>query len=82
MERARQSGVRGDAMRRQRMMSSKQRRVAGAWLTYYAKLDKLPQVGCIRFGGGLDTLRAVQSAKDAGYYVKVQTATYATLHRA
>ncbi len=68
-------------MKKMKAMSSKQRRIAAGHMGDYRRLDKLPQVGVVVFGGGLNVLAALDTARAKGFHVGYQTDTYATLNR-
>ena len=49
-------------------MSSKQRRVAGAWAGYYRDLLKRPVRGWITYGGGLNILAWIADSEAQGFH--------------
>ena len=53
---------------KQKSMSSKQRRLAGVWTSYYRDLMKRPQRGAIVYGGGINILAWIAQAQTQGYH--------------
>jgi hypothetical protein len=55
-------------MKKQKPMSSRQRRIAGHWLGYYGRLMAKPQRGIITYGGGLNILAWIADAEAEGFH--------------
>ena len=55
-------------MKKMKAMSSKQRRLAGAWSPYYRKLMAQPQRGIITYGGGLNILAWISDSEAQGFH--------------
>ena len=51
-----------------KQMSSKQRRIAGAWAGHYRALMSKPQRGAITYGGGLNVMASMAEAEAQGYH--------------
>lgn len=55
-------------MKKQKPMSSKQRRMAGAWAKHYRDLMSKPQRGIITYGGGLNLLAWMADSEAQGFH--------------
>ena len=55
-------------MKKQKAISSKQRRLAAAWAPHYRALMAKPQRGVITYGGGLNILDWITDAQAQGYH--------------
>jgi hypothetical protein len=55
-------------------MSSRQRRVAAAWMSYYRERLARPQRGIITYGGGLSMIEWIEDAWRAGYVTEMTPA--------
>jgi hypothetical protein len=54
-------------MKKNRPMSSRMRRLAGAWAPYYRERMSKPQRGIITYGGGINLIAWIEDAWRDGY---------------
>ena len=55
-------------MKKQRKMTTRERRLWGAWIGYYNRLMAKPQRGFIAYGGGLSILAWINEAEAQGFH--------------
>jgi len=55
-------------------MSSRQRRIAAAWMIHYRAVMSRPQRGIITYGGGINVSAWIEEAWRAGYVTELTPA--------